>query len=42
VTLDTFAHNQSGVAYQDESRRLETVVHHKRQPLCLKLAILCA
>jgi hypothetical protein len=30
--VDAFAHNKSGIAFQDKSRLLETVVDHKRTP----------
>jgi hypothetical protein len=30
--VDMFAHNKSGIAYQDRNRRPETVVNHKREP----------
>jgi hypothetical protein len=30
--VDMFAHNKSGIAYQDGNRRSKTVVNHKREP----------
>jgi hypothetical protein len=30
--VDMFAHNKSGIAYRDRSRRSETAVDHKREP----------
>jgi hypothetical protein len=33
VHVGTFAHNKSGIAYQDKSQRPETIVTHKRKPL---------
>jgi hypothetical protein len=32
TTVDMFAHNKSGIAFRDRSRRSETAVDHKREP----------
>jgi hypothetical protein len=34
LLVDAFAHNKTGTAYQDKSRRLDTVVDHSA--VCLR------